>query len=159
VHHFLACRASTLHARRKLSNLRQPRQHRQLGEQALRHLQVEHLRDPVADIIQPLGTEREAHPAHRPEKVDSDRLRTALTILQQHVLEQQCRPSIHALHGPVRNLGDLQPGPDGVAHTGELPDTIYGRDKLTEIIQGHSTTVHCFFVPTCIAHTPPMNNA
>jgi hypothetical protein len=134
---FLAGRTAPLYTGRELPDLGQPRQHGQFPEQSLGHLQIEHVRDPAADIVELLGAQRQAHPAHRAKEVDHYRQGASLSILEKYMLEQQCRSSTGTLHDPVGDLGYLQVGPHWMCYPGELADSIYGLDKVPKVVQGH----------------------
>jgi hypothetical protein len=134
LHDFLAGWAPALHPGRKLPHLGQLREHCQLAEQSLGDLQVEHLGDASPDLVEILHSERQAHSPHGPEEVDGDGMRALSTIVEQHILEQECRPASRALHGPVRDLRDLQPGADWVSHAGQLADAVDRLDEVAEVV-------------------------
>ena len=86
--HLLTGRTPTLLPGRELADLRQPGQHRQLAEQSLGHLEVQHFRDSLADLVEVGDPECQVHPAERAEQVDGDRLRAAPPVVEQHMLEE-----------------------------------------------------------------------
>jgi hypothetical protein len=108
LHQLLARRATALHPGRELADFGQLREHGELSEESLGHLEVQHLGDPPADIVQALGAECQTHPAHRAEEVDGDGLGTPAAILQQDMIEEEGGPSPWALHDPVGDLRQLQ---------------------------------------------------
>src|SRR4051812_4946294 len=55
---------TTSHPWRKFPDLQESWQHRQFSHQALRHLEVQHLGDALADLIEIAHTERQTHPLH-----------------------------------------------------------------------------------------------
>src|SRR5437870_12599375 len=100
----LTGRLSTFHARRKLPDLEQTRQHCQLSDQTLRHLQVEHLGDALSDLVQIIDAERKADAAHRSEKIYYYRILRPLAIIENHVLEVQRLAAAGLLHYTVSDL-------------------------------------------------------
>ena len=87
--HLLTGRTTALLPGRELADLRQPGQHRQLAEQSLGHLEIQHFRNALADLVEVGDPERQVHPADRAEQVDGDRLRAAPAVVEQDMLEEE----------------------------------------------------------------------
>jgi len=77
---------------RELGDLREPRQHRELGEQTFGHLEGEQLGDARADVVEALDAECERHAPFRAEEIDRHRILGLPAAAQRRLCEQQCRP-------------------------------------------------------------------
>ena len=68
-------------------------------------LQLEHVGDPLGEVVESLDAERERHPPLGAELVDQERVARALRVLEQE-------RGAAGLHRPVDDLGDLEVGVD-----------------------------------------------
>ena len=80
-------------------------------------LSISEMRSPM--LVEVVDAERQAHPAHRAEEVDGDRLRAPPAVLEQDVLEQERGPAARALHARGRRSRRSRGAraPDGVIRT------------------------------------------
>src|SRR5207244_4036756 len=104
-----------------------------LLDEALRRLQLEHVLEPLGDLVEPLDAEREAHAPLGPELVDQQRVRRALGPL-----EEQRRPA--GLDRPVDDLRDLEVGIDLGGDADELALGLEQRDPLAKVLHAREPT-------------------
>ena len=71
------------------------------------------MRPPISSSV--LDAEREAHPPHRAEEVDGDRLGAPAAVLEEDVLEEERGPAARALHAAIGDLRDLEARANRVA--------------------------------------------
>ena len=57
------------------------------------------------------------------------------------MLEEERGPSARALHGPVGNLGNLEPGAHRVGDPDELARAVDRLDEVPEVVYSHSAMV------------------
>ena len=101
-----------------------------LVAEALRRLQLEHRGDLLAELVEPLDAEREAHAALRAELVDQQRQRRAA-----HVAEQQRGPA--GLDDAVGDLADLEVRIDLGRDLDQLPLAPEQVDPLAQVVADH----------------------
>src|SRR5262249_47339762 len=87
-------------------------------------------------VVEPLDTERPRHPLLGPERVDEDRHRRALDVLE----EERVVPRVRALDHPVRDLRDLELAPHRRVDTAELPPVFQEPHELPQIEEAHRVT-------------------
>ena len=102
---------------------------RTFSSEPARRLHLEHVGDPLRDVVEPLDAEGEAHPPLGAELVDQERVLGALRIL-----EQERRPA--GLHRAVDDLRDLEVGIDLGRDADELALALEQRDPVAEILRG-----------------------
>ncbi len=154
-HHFLARRLAAPNARRKLSELEQPRKHRQLAHDALRHLEIEHLGDARADLVEIVHAEREGHSPHRAEEVDDDGILRPLARIENHVFEVKSTAPAGLFHYAIRDLAQLETRFHGLTNTRHLSGAIDGGQELRDVIEAHLAPMELLGrSPTWIAATP-----
>ena len=129
--HDLLHRAAAHRVRARVGDRLQLLQAAHLVHQPGRRLHLENAADALAELVERLDAEREAHPALRAELVDEQRMLRALRIL-----EEERRAA--GLHDAVDDLGDLEVGIDLGGDADELALALEERDPFAEILrQGH----------------------
>ncbi len=132
-HDLLARRRGRRRAGRIAGHLGQSGEERQLLPPPVRHLELEHLRNAGADLVQVLDAQRERHPPDRPEEVDPHGHVGHAAVAQDRPLEEQRRSAAGALHAPIRDLRDLVPYRDLPADPHQLVRIL---QTLQELAQG-----------------------
>ena len=102
----------------------------QLVADALRRLHLEHRGDLLAELVEPLDAEGQAHAPLRAELVDQQRQRRAA-----HVAEQQRRPA--GLDDAVGDLADLEVRVDLGRDLDQLPLAPEQVDPLAQVVADH----------------------
>jgi hypothetical protein len=105
-----------------------------LLEQPFGRLHLEHVGDPLRDIVEPLDPEGETHPPLGAELVDQERVPGA-----RGLLEQERRPA--GLDGAVDDLRDLEVGIDLRGDAEELALALEQRDPVAEILRRHGASL------------------
>ena len=131
---FLRRRVAAAHPRRKLPDLEQPRQHRQLGDESLGHFHLEQLGDARADLVERLDAERHRHAPHRAEEVDRDGKRRPRAVHQHRMLEQQRLAAARLLHHAVGDLAQLEIHRHRLRDAHELAGLLELRDEIGESV-------------------------
>jgi hypothetical protein len=130
----LLTRARADRLRKRVGDRLQLAESPHLLDDPLRRIHLEHVLELRGDVVEPLDTERHAHPPLGAELVDQQRM------LGLRVLEQQRRPA--GLDDAIVDLGDLEVGIDLSADTNELPLALEQRDPRAKIDgRGHSRSV------------------
>jgi len=137
-HDLLAGRPTAAGPGRKFGDFGQPGQHGQFAEQAFRHLEVEQLLNPAADVVELLAAQGQADPPHRAEEIDGDWMRARAAVLEKHLLEEKGGPPTGALHAAIGDLGDLQSRPDRLADPHQLTGLLDGGQEFPQVIYRHS---------------------
>ena len=105
----------------------------ELVEERARHPEVEELRHPCGQLVEPLDAKRRRHALGRAEGVDEHRRREPL-----HVLEEQRQVLLGgSLRDAVGDLGDLEVARDRCRHAAKLTALVEVRDELPEVGEGH----------------------
>ncbi len=159
---FLARSGPALGARRKLSDLEQPGQQRELGEQAFGNLHLEQLGDSVADVVERLDAERHRHSSHRAEQVDRHGDRRPLAVHEHRLLEQQRFPAAGLLHDSIGDLAQLEIQRHRMRYAHQLASRVELLDERRKRIDRHEAVVgaQCAaprFVPRWMAATPSIS--
>jgi len=106
----------------------------ELVEERAGHPEIEELRHPCGQLVEPLDAKRRRHALGRAEGVDEHRRRKPLHVFEEqgHVL----------LGGPLRDaigdLGDLEVARDRCRHAAKLTALVEVCDELPEIGEGHA---------------------
>src|SRR6185436_17307477 len=107
-----------------------------LVEERPRHLEIKEPLDLLAELVQPLDAEGPRHPLLGPERVDEDRHRRALDVLE----EERVVLALRAIHEPVGDLRDLELALDGRVDVPELPPVLQEPHELPQIREAHPIT-------------------
>ena len=126
----LLARAGAHGLRPRVGDRLELHQARDLLAQALGRLHLEHVLELLADVVEPLDAEGEAHPPLGAELVDQQRVLRAL-----RVLEEERRAA--RLDGAVDDLGDLEMRVDLGADADELALALEQRDPVAEVAECH----------------------
>jgi hypothetical protein len=131
-HDLLAGRRAFPVARRELRDLEESRDQSQLGDEALRHLEVHQPRYAAADVIEVVDAERHRHPAHGTEQVDGDGPGGACAVVADDVFEEEGRSAAGGFHHPIRYFAELEFRGDGVGYAREFACVINAAIRADE---------------------------
>jgi hypothetical protein len=112
----ILARARLDRLRNEVSELFEPREHLELGNEGLGEFRLDEGENLVAHILDPVDFECEVHPPGGAESVDDDGDQRAF-----HVLEQEGLAAARRLHLPVGDLRDLEDRIDLGLDADELP--------------------------------------
>ena len=134
--HLLTGRPSALHPGRELADLRQLGQHRQLAEESLGHLEIEHLRDAARRSASRSSTPSARHI----RRSEPNRLMATGCALRRPSSSSTCSnrsagPPPGLFMHAVGDLRDLQAGAHRMADAHQLADAVDGLDELAEVVE------------------------
>ncbi len=135
---FLTCRLTRFGAWRELPELEEARNHRQLAHQPFGHLEIEHARDPVADLIERVDTERERDSLHRAEEIDRHRKLRARAAVENHILEEERVAAARTLHHAIGYLANLQLRLYRLRNALELSDSVNRGNEIADAVETHA---------------------
>jgi hypothetical protein len=130
VAHDLLARALRHCFRKKCAHLGELRQHLQLAYDALGHAHFEELDDASRDLLDGVDFERELHFPHRRERVDQDRNRGALGLLEE-------QGGAALLDGAVGKFGDLEDRIHFERNALQLLVLLQGANEIAQIAISH----------------------
>jgi hypothetical protein len=131
--------AAAAHARRKLADLQQSRQHRQFADEPLGYLHLEQIGDSRTDVVERLDAERHAHPSHRSEEVDARRETPSASRPSTRGARIGEPSTARLFHHAVGDLAHLEVDRHRLANANELAGAIELFDEFRESIDGYGS--------------------